>query len=84
VNIRNRIIEVRLVTPEEVAPNPKNWRTHPQAQRDALRGILADVGIVAPVIAYETPNGLMLIDGHERMTVGVPFPCCIIARPRVG
>jgi hypothetical protein len=78
MNIRNRIKAFRTVTPDEVAPNPRNWRTHPQAQRDALRGLLAQVGIVAPVIAYETPNGLMLIDGHERMTVGVPFPCAIL------
>jgi len=78
MNIRNRIKAFRTVTPDEVAPNPRNWRTHPQPQRDALRGLLAQVGIVAPVIAYETPNGLMLIDGHERMTVGVPFPCAIL------
>jgi hypothetical protein len=78
MNIRNRIKAFRTVTPDEVAPNPRNWRTHPQAQRDALRGVLADVGIAAPVIAYETPQGLMLIDGHERMTVGVPFPCAIL------
>jgi hypothetical protein len=78
MNIRNRIKEFRTVAPDEVAPNPKNWRGHPQNQRDALRGILADVGIAAPVIAYETPDGLMLIDGHERMTVGVPFPCAIL------
>lgn len=78
MNIRNRIKEMRVVDPSEVMPNPKNWRTHPQAQRDALRGILAQVGIAAPVIAYETPQGLKLIDGHERMTVGVPFPAVIL------
>jgi site-specific DNA-methyltransferase (adenine-specific) len=81
MNIRNRIIEQRLVTPDEVAPNPRNWRTHPQSQRDALRGILGQVGIAAPVIAYYSAragNRLMLIDGHERMTVGVPFPCAIL------
>ena len=81
MNIRNRIIEQRLVTPDEVAPNPRNWRMHPQAQRDALRGILGQVGIAAPVIAYYSAragNRLMLIDGHERMTIGVPFPCAIL------
>lgn len=76
--IRNRIKELRLVRPDEVRPNAKNWRAHPQNQRDALRGVLAQVGIAAPVIAYETPEGLTLIDGHERMTVGVPFPCVIL------
>jgi hypothetical protein len=80
VNIRNRIKEYREVSPDEVAPNPRNWRLHPDAQREALRGVLADVGIAAPVIAYhsEAHGGLMLIDGHERMTVGVPFPAVIL------
>ncbi len=79
--IRNRIVATRIVTPDEVAPNPRNWRAHPQRQRDALRGILADVGIAAPVIAYHSQrNGgrLTLIDGHERMTVGAPFPAVIL------
>lgn len=81
MQIRNRILETRLVAPDEVAPNTRNWRTHPQAQRDALRGVLADIGIAAPVIAYHSARvggGLVLIDGHERMTVGVPFPCAIL------
>lgn len=81
MQIRNRIMEQRLVHPDEVAPNPRNWRVHPQHQRDALRGVLAEVGIVAPVIAYHSERAggrLMLVDGHERMTVGVPFPCVIL------
>lgn len=81
MNIRNRIVEFRTVAPDEVAPNARNWRTHPQAQRDALRGVLADVGIAAPVLAYHSARAdgaLVLIDGHERMTVGVPFPCAIL------
>lgn len=80
MNIRNRIKELRTLMPDEVRPNPRNWRTHPQAQRDALRGILADVGIAGAVLAYESTRhgGLTLIDGHERMTVGVPFPALIL------
>ena len=80
MNIRNRVKEMRLVNPDEVAPNPRNWRSHPQAQRDAIRGILADVGIAGAVLAYESKrySGLTLIDGHERMTVGVAFPALIL------
>jgi hypothetical protein len=48
-------------------PNPKNWRTHPQAQRDALRGILAELGYAGALLARELPDGsLELIDGHLR------------------
>ena len=67
MNIRNRIKELRNVAASELRPNPKNWRTHPETQRNALRGILAEVGIAAACLARELPDGsLMLIDGHLR------------------
>ena len=51
----------------ELIPNPKNWRTHPIAQQDALKGILAEVGFAGAVLARELDDGsLMLIDGHMR------------------
>ena len=57
----------RTVPTEFLRPNPKNWRTHPKAQQDALRGILAEVGMADAVLARELPDGsLMLIDGHLR------------------
>jgi DNA modification methylase len=67
VNIRDRIKELRRVPASQLKPNPKNWRTHPQAQQDALRGVLAEVGIADAVLARELPDGsLMLVDGHLR------------------
>jgi len=47
-------------------PNPRNWRKHPTSQADALRGALSEIGYADALIAYETPGGLMLIDGHLR------------------
>ena len=72
MNIRNRVKELRHVPASDLRPNPKNWRTHPTAQRDALRGILAEVGMADAVLARELPDGsLMLIDGHLRAeTIG--------------
>ena len=64
--IRDRIKELRRVRASELIPNPKNWRTHPVAQQDALRGVLAEVGYADALIARETPEGLMLVDGHLR------------------
>lgn len=64
--IKDRIKELRRVPAAELLPNPKNWRTHPAAQQDALRGVLADVGYADALIARETPDGLMLVDGHLR------------------
>lgn len=66
MKLRDRVIELRRVPAGELIPNPKNWRTHPKAQQDALRGVLAEVGIAGAVLARETPAGLMLIDGHMR------------------
>jgi hypothetical protein len=66
VKIRDRVKEFRRVHARDLIPNPKNWRTHPQAQQDALRGILAEIGYADALIARETPQGLILIDGHLR------------------
>jgi ParB-like chromosome segregation protein Spo0J len=65
--IRDRIKELRRVKASELAPNPLNWRTHPKEQADALRGLLAEVGIAGAVLAREQADGtLQLIDGHLR------------------
>jgi hypothetical protein len=66
VKIRDRIVELRRVRAGDLIPNPKNWRTHPPAQQDALRGILAEVGYADALLARETAEGLILIDGHLR------------------
>jgi DNA modification methylase len=66
MKIRDRIKEFRRVKASELAPSPKNWRTHPKAQKEALQGLLAEIGFAGAVLARETPDGLMLIDGHLR------------------
>ena len=66
MQIKNRIKELRQVRASELLPNPRNWRRHPPGQADALRGALAEIGYADALIAYETPDGLMLIDGHLR------------------
>jgi len=67
MQIRDRIVELRRVPAKELRPHPKNWRTHPKAQQEALRGILAEVGYADALIARQTEDGsLELIDGHLR------------------
>jgi hypothetical protein len=67
MKIRDRIRELRRVPARELQPNPKNWRTHPTKQRDALKAVLAEVGYADALLARETAEGgLMLIDGHLR------------------
>lgn len=69
MKIRDRIKELRRVRAGDLIPNPRNWRTHPEAQQDAMRGILAEVGWADAVLARETEAGLQLIDGHLRAEV---------------
>ena len=67
--IRDRIKDFRRVKGRDLLPNPRNWRRHPQAQRDAMRAILEEVGFAGAALARETPAGLMLIDGHLRAEI---------------
>jgi ParB-like chromosome segregation protein Spo0J len=67
MKIRDRITAFCRVKASELRPNRRNWRTHPQAQRDALCGVLAEVGYADALLARELPDGtLELIDGHLR------------------
>ena len=51
----------------QLRPHPRNWRTHPAAQQDALRGVLAEIGYADALLARELADGsLQLIDGHLR------------------
>ncbi len=67
MHIRDRIKELRRVRAADLQPHPKNWRTHPDIQRDALRGVLAEVGYADALLVRELDDGrLQLIDGHLR------------------
>jgi hypothetical protein len=67
MQIRDRIKELRRVRAAELRPNPRNWRLHPPAQQEALRGLLAEVGYAGALLVRELEDGtLMLIDGHLR------------------
>ena len=79
MKIRDRIKELRRVRASELLPNPKNWRVHPVAQQEGIRTMLAKVGYADAVIARETADGLMLIDGHLRaeMTPDTEVPVLV-------
>ena len=63
---RSRIKSLRYVEASKLKPDPRNWRKHPKAQRNALSAILDRIGWAGAVIARETPRGLVLVDGHLR------------------
>ena len=76
MKIRDRIKELRRVSAGQLRPNPGNWRSHPQQQRDALRGVLAEIGYADALLARELPDGsLELIDGHLRAKPRPTWKC---------
>lgn len=69
MKIKDRIRELRRVKASDILPHPRNWRKHPTAQLDALKGVLDEVGWADALLVRETPEGLQLIDGHARTEV---------------
>ena len=53
MNIRDRVKELRRVRAGDLRPHAKNWRTRPENQHNALRGMLAEVGYVDALIVRE-------------------------------
>ena len=67
--VRNRIVDYRRVPARELLANPRNWRRHPSAQRNALTGLLESIGFVGALLAYERESGLILLNGHLRAKI---------------
>ena len=66
---RNRIKALEYVNAADLTPHPGNWRDHPAAQAEALKGVLAEVGIAGALLAYRSERqggALVVIDGHLR------------------
>ena len=77
--MKNRVKELVHVPSSQLIPNPKNWRTHPQVQREALSDMLEEVGIADAILVRETPDGYMIIDGHLRQeSIDEEIPCLVI------
>jgi hypothetical protein len=60
-----------------------NWRTHPQYQQDALRGVLDEVGIAGALLVYRSPahdGAFVTIDGHLRTALdpAQTWPCLVL------
>jgi hypothetical protein len=82
MQVRDRIQEFKRVPGSMIRPNPKNWRLHPDAQREALRGIFAEVGIADALLVRPLDDGsYQLIDGHcraEELPPGQEVPILVL------
>ena len=53
MEIKDRIVDFRRVPASELRPNPKNWRIHPDGQKQGLKTVLAEIGMADAVIAKQ-------------------------------
>src|SRR6185503_7929889 len=65
MSYRNRIIGHGEESPDQLAANPRNWRTHPHGQEQALEGVLREVGWVDTVLVNKRTG--FVCDGHLRV-----------------
>lgn len=78
---RNRIIDYRIVRAGDLVPDPRNWRVHGPAQREALTEMLDRIGYADAVICRQAPDGtIVLIDGHLRAGLDddAQIPCLLL------
>ncbi len=65
--VRDRIRELRRVPASQLRAHPRNWRVHPQRQRQLMQGVLAEIGYADALLVRELEDGTYeLIDGHLR------------------
>jgi hypothetical protein len=71
-SFRNRVKELRYVSPRELEDHPLQHKVHPDHQRSVMRGILEEIGIADVLLAYESPatGKLTALDGHLRKSLG--------------
>lgn len=80
MKLRNRIVGLENIKAADLAPHPKNWRSHPREQRDALRGVLAEIGIADALLVRKANGGYQILDGHCRAeeTPDTEWPCLVV------
>lgn len=67
--IRKRIVKVVPMRLGDILPNPRNPKSHPKQQREALRGSVRELGFGTIPIAYTSQRlggKLVFGDGHMR------------------
>ena len=63
----NRIVEYRVIDPEQLLANPDNWRVHPEHQKQSMTDILDFAGWVQGIVV--NINTDVVVDGHLRVAL---------------
>ena len=80
---RNRVLALETHVAGDILDHPHQWRTHPKAQTDALRGVLEEVGVAGAMLVYRSARAggaLVRIDGHGRKDLdpAAEWPCLVL------
>ncbi|QDT30423.1 hypothetical protein Enr10x_57890 [Gimesia panareensis] len=81
MEIKDRIKSLRRIKASRLIRNPRNWRTHPAAQKSALRTVLNEIGFATACLVRDCGDGTFeLLDGHLRADIaeGSKVPCLIL------
>lgn len=68
-NWQNRIVSSGEEAPDQLIPNPLNWRIHPEEQQKHLETVMDTVGWVQRVIVNKQTG--RVVDGHLRVALAV-------------
>lgn len=71
-DVKNRIVERRMMKPAELLDHPGQWRDHTAEQAAAMAGVLREIGITDTLSAWysERAGGkLVTWDGHLRKSL---------------
>jgi hypothetical protein len=68
MDIRDRITNVEKMRLGDIADNPRNPKTHPKRQGEAIRGVVSEVGWAGVPLIYfsERMGKWAYVDGHLR------------------
>jgi ParB-like chromosome segregation protein Spo0J len=66
---RDRIVGEASIDPTSLLPHPANWRIHGPLQRDAMAGILSEVGWVQRLVVNQRNS--VVVDGHLRLALAL-------------
>lgn len=66
---RNNIVGQDVVDPRTLSPHAHNWRFHPPLQREAMAGVLRELGWIQQLVVNRRTG--TLVDGHLRLLLAL-------------
>jgi hypothetical protein len=77
--IRDRVIRFDRVRAGDILPDPRNPKTHPQEQLDAISHQIGRLGFAGTGVVRQLPDGrLMFCDGHGRSEIDPDFKMPVV------